>query len=99
MEMETGRGKTEEKCVHTQMTFDWLLFDEPCQMCCDILSLLFRKDTMIHVQNSDAQAKFLLIGDTHAQIHLSVALTSAPTKQVQTLIDHCSGTRIHTVLY
>lgn len=50
--------------AHTQMAFDELLFDEAYQICCDILSLLFRKYTAMHVQNGDAPGKFWLADDT-----------------------------------
>lgn len=62
MEMETGRGQSRN--AHTQMAFDELLFDEAYQICCDILSLLFRKYTAMHVQNGDAPGKFWLADDT-----------------------------------
>lgn len=66
--------------AHTQMAFDWLLFDEPHQIRCDTLSLLFRKYTAMHVQNSDAAGKFWLADDTRCvwKIHPSSGVTSAP---------------------
>lgn len=66
--------------AHTQMTFDWLLFDETYQMCCDTLSLLFRKYTAMRAQNCDALGKFWLTDDTWCvwKIHLSSGITSSP---------------------
>lgn len=59
MEMETVEAR-QSRNAHIQMAFDWLLFDKPYQICCDILSVLFRKYTAMHVQNGDALGKFWL---------------------------------------
>lgn len=70
---EEARQARQSRNAHAQMAFDDLLLDKAYQICCDILSLLFKKYTAMHVENGDAPGKFWLADDTRCvqKIHLS----------------------------